>query len=118
MVKPPGASCAMPVGRDTAITHVAESCLETVAMDQYTGDDPRFQGKTRLEAAVLSLAEDATMDAAARTEFLDRIMGKPKQRIDNTNVNITLSGFLNALARDEGVLEAEEVEPPEERMFS
>lgn len=101
VVRPPGATCPIPVNRDVNISEIAESCLEVVARDKYTGDDPRFQNKTRLEAAVLSLADDATEDPAARTEFLDRVMGKPRQRNENTNVNITLNGFLEQLARED-----------------
>jgi hypothetical protein len=101
IVRPPGANCPIPVNRDVNISEIAESCLEVVARDKYTGDDPRFQNKTRLEAAVLSLAEDATEDPQARTEFLDRIMGKPRQRNENTNVNISLTGFLEQLARED-----------------
>lgn len=101
IVRPPGSKCPIPIGKDTNISQIAESCLETVASDKYTGDDPRFQGKTRLEAAVLSLAEDAPHDPQARTEFLDRVMGKPRQRVDSTNLNVTLSGFLEQLAEEE-----------------
>jgi len=123
LVRPPGATCPMPVGKDTAIMPIAESILETVAMDRYDGPDPRFQGKTRLEATVLSLALDAPHDPSARTEMLDRIMGKPKQRIDSTNFNINLSGFLDALAEAEAeTLDATftpelDDDPDEEDMF-
>ena len=101
IIRPPGATCPIPVNRDVNISEIAESCLEVVARDKYTGDDPRFQNKTRLEAAVLSLAEDATEDPAARTEFLDRIMGKPRQRNENTNVNISLTGFLEEYPKEQ-----------------
>lgn len=101
LVHPPGADCPMPVGRDVDISKVAETQLETIVRDPYRGDDPRFQGKSRLEATLLSLADDAPHDPQARTELLDRVMGKPKQRVDNTNVNITLSGFLQQVAEKE-----------------
>ena len=108
----------MPVGRDTSISQIAESCLETVAQDKYDGDDPRFQGKTRLEAAVLSLAKDATLDADARREFLDRIMGKPKQRVDSVNVNMNLNDYLKQIADEENkAIEAEFVANDLEDMF-
>ena len=101
LIKPPGATCPMPVGRDTDISQIAESCLEAVAQDKYDGPDPRFKDKTRLEATVLSLAMDAPHDPDARREFLDRTMGKPKQRIDSTSLNVTLTGFLEQLAEEE-----------------
>ena len=124
LIKPPGATCPMPVGKDTAILPIAEAILETVAMDQYDGLDPRFKGKTRLEATVLSLALDAPHDPSARTEMLDRVMGKPKQRIDSTNFNINLSGFLEQLAEAEAeTLEATftpdpDPDNPDEDMFA
>jgi hypothetical protein len=97
LVRPPGADCPMPVGRDVDISKVAETQLETIVRDPYPGDDPRFQGKSRLEATLLSLADDAPHDPEARKELLDRVMGKPRQRVDSTNVNITLSGFLQEI---------------------
>jgi len=40
IVRPPGANCPIPVNRDVNISEIAESCLEVVARDKYTGDDP------------------------------------------------------------------------------
>lgn len=120
LIKPPGATCPMPVGRDTDISQIAESCLEAVAQDQYDGPDDRFTGKTRLEATILSLAMDAPHDPDARREFLDRTMGKPKQRIDSTSLNVTLTGFLEQLAEEEAkTVDAEFTATPddEEDMF-
>ena len=97
VVRLPGATCPIPVGRDTDISKMAETHLETIASDMYDGDDPRFINKSRLEAAILSLADDAPHDPDARKEFLDRVMGKARQKIDTTNVNLTLSGFLSQL---------------------
>lgn len=117
IIRPPGAACPIPVNRDVNISELAESCLEVAARDLYTGEELRFQGKTRLEAAVLSLAEDATEDPSARTEFLDRMMGKPRQRNENTNVNITLTGFLEQLAAEER--QTVDITPaPEEELLS
>ena len=101
LVQPPGATCPMPIGRDTDISQLAEQHLSTVAEDLYSGDNPKFEGKTRLEVAVLSLAEESAYDPAARTEFLNRIMGKPRQKIDTTSVNINLSDFLGQLAKED-----------------
>lgn len=115
LVRPPGADCAMPIGRDVDISKVAETQLETIVRDIYTGDDVRFVGKSRLEATLLSLADDAPHDPDARRELLDRVMGKPRQRVDATNVNITLSGFLQQIAEAE-VIDVTP-EPDDEEMF-
>ena len=56
----------------------------------------------------MSLAEDSTLSAEARTEFLDRVMGKPKQRTENFNVNASLQDILRQYA-EEDTLEVEEV---------
>lgn len=107
----PGATCPIPVGRDTDISKMAETHLETIALDMYDGDDPDFEGKSRIEVAILSLAKDSAIDPIARKEFLDRTMGKPRQRIDNTNVNLTLSGFLSELdAQDDDIPRQEVVD--------
>ena len=107
IIIPPGSSTPIPIGKDTNITKLAESQLETVARDLYTGDDKRFKGLSRLEAALLSLGEDAPHDADARKEFLDRILGKPKQRIDSTHVSLDLTSFLSNLVAEENAVEVE-----------
>lgn len=101
LVKPPGAKCPFPVNRDTSLAELANRGLETVAQEMYDGDDVRFMGKTRLEATLLSLAFDAPHDPQARTEFLDRAMGKPKQRVDNMNLNVNLVGYLDQFIAEE-----------------
>ena len=110
VVRPAGTDWVVPVGRDTDLSKCAESCLETIVRDEYRGEDPRFQGMSRLEATLLSLAEDAPHDPQARTELLDRVMGKPRQKVDTTSVNLTLTGFLREVAEKEKAL-------PEEEMF-
>ena len=107
LVTPPGSTVPIPIGKDTNITKLAESHLETVARDLYQGDDKRFKGKTRLEAALLSLGDDASSDPDARKEFLDRILGKPKQRIDSTQVSLDLTSFLSNLVAEENAVEVE-----------
>lgn len=87
---------------------MAEKSLDVVARDKYTGDDVRFKGKSRLTVALETLAEDSSTDPKARTEFLDRVMGKPKQRVDQTNVNVNLVGWLGQLAEQDGqIIDAE-----------
>lgn len=101
VIRPPGSTLPIPVGRDTDIAKKAQTCLETVANDLYIGQDERFIGKTKLEAAVLSLADAATVYESARTEFLDRVMGKPKQRVDSTTITMDLTSFLRQLAEED-----------------
>jgi hypothetical protein len=92
------------------LSKCAEECLETAVREEYSGNDPRFVGKTNLEATMWSLVLDAPHDPQARTELLDRAMGKPRQKVDTTSVNLTLSGFLREVAEKEKAL-------PEEEMF-
>jgi len=101
VVRPPGSTVPIPVGRDTDMAKEAEACLETIASDMYDGDDIRFIGKSRLEATVLSLAEDAPHDSDARKEFLDRVMGKPRQRVESTTVTVDLTDYLQQLVEEE-----------------
>ena len=101
VVRPPGSTVPIPVGRDTNISKTAETCLETIAQDLYTGGEVEFIGKTRLEVAVLSLAMASAYDADARKEFLDRIMGKPKQRVDSTVITASLTEYLQQLVEED-----------------
>lgn len=98
------------VGKDTNLSEMAEKCLETVAMDKYDGDDPSYFGKTRLETAVLSLGRDAAVDPRARTEFLDRIIGKPTQKVESKSMNLTLYGFLDQVVAEEAIASVVEEE--------
>lgn len=91
----------VPVRRDTNIEQIAAEKLESVALDQYDGDDPDYEGKTRLEAAVLSLAQDSATSPQARTEFLDRIMGKPKLKTESVVTTLNLNDYLTQLAAEE-----------------
>ena len=107
IIRPKGASVPIPIGQDLDLAKVAETHLQTIAQDMYDGDDPKYEGMTRLEVAILSLARDAATDPDARKEFLDRSMGKPRQRVDSMNVNVTLQGFLEQLAdEDDNIVDA------------
>jgi len=112
--------CPIPSNTDVSLAELAEKSLDVLARDQYSGDDERFKGKSNLAAALQSLVEDSTTDPKARTEFLDRSMGKPKQRVDQTNVNVNLTGWLGQLAeQDSEILDAEFSTPGDsaEEMF-
>jgi len=108
LVTQPGSSVPIPVGSETDIAQKANKCFETVVSQMYDGDELEFIGLTVLEAVVQSLAKDAPHDADARREFLDRVMGKPKQRVDSTAVTVDLTSFLYQLIKDE-----KQHEPPE-----
>ena len=95
------AGVPIPVRRDTGIEQIAAECLETVAKDKYDGDIPEFVGKTRMEVAVLSLGQDSATDPKARTEFLDRIMGKPKQKTEALVTTLNLNDYLLRLAEED-----------------
>ena len=97
----PGSAVKFPVGRDFTVAELAESSLETTVRDEYTGSDLRFMGMTRLDAAVLSLVEDATEFPGARSELLDRIMGKPRQRVDAQVVTFSLTDYLTQLVEED-----------------
>ena len=101
LIEQPGSAVPIPVGSETDIAQKANKCFETVVSQPYDGDELEFLGLTRLEAVVLSLAKDAPHDADARREFLDRVMGKPKQRVDSTAVTIDLNTFLYQLIQEE-----------------
>jgi len=101
VVRPPGSSVAIPVGRDTDLARVAQECFQTIATDTYTGDDLKYLGMSRIEAAIFSLAEDAPTNPEARREFLDRAMGKPTQKVNTTSVTVDLTGLMQQFAEED-----------------
>jgi len=104
VVRPPGSTVPIPVGRDTNLAQKAENCLETVANDEVPSTletNVEDIGKTYLEMAIIKLARAAMVDADARKEFLDRSMGKPKQRVDSTTVTVNLTDYLQQLVEEE-----------------
>lgn len=89
----------VPVGSATSIEKIASQSLEDEALQDYDGPVAEFEGKNNLQAAIATLARDAAMgDAKARTELLDRILGKPVQRTDINSKSVTLVGFLDQLS--------------------
>jgi len=70
-------------------------------LQQHIIPDPSFYGKSIGEVLLLQLANEAINgDAKARTEMLDRTMGKPKQSVDATVTTMTFNDFLEASAMD------------------
>lgn len=78
--------------------------------DPITGQthiEPRFVGLTNIEVAAIRQAERSAEGELESLKFLtDRVLGKAKQQIDTTNVNISLNDFLSSMS--EQVAEAEE----------
>lgn len=59
------------------------------------------QQMSALQLAAESLAKRAAMgDAPSVTEFFDRIMGKPKQTIENQNINVTIDDILTQTRKE------------------
>lgn len=110
IVRHPVNGIPIPVRRDMGMEQIATECLESVATDQYDGDDKTFEGKTRIEAAVLSLAQDSTVDPRARTEFLDRIMGKPKIKTEALVTTLNLNDYLTQLAAEDDFEHAQAID--------
>lgn len=59
---------------------------------------PRFQGLTNIEVAAIKAAERASRGDIETLKFLvERLQGKPKQQVENTNVNISLTDLLKSI---------------------
>jgi hypothetical protein len=92
----------VPVGKTETLEQIAARSIETNALAEYGGDDLRFYGRNNIDVAIATLIEDATNGLpAARTELLDRVLGKPLQRQDIRSQNVTLVGFLDRIAEEE-----------------
>jgi hypothetical protein len=102
----------IPVGKSTSLENVASKSLEDVCLESYEGTNLDLHGKNNLQAAVASLVKAAADgDPDARTELLDRVLGKPLQRQVVDSRNVTLIGFLDQVRAAEGPIpKAEEVD--------
>jgi len=118
IIRQPGSTVPIPVGRETDIAQKANIYFSDVVDKKYEGDDLDLLGLTLLEATILTLAKDAPHDADARKEFLDRVMGKPKQRVDSTAVTVDLNTFLHQLAEmeDKDIPVAEVIEDGQQEL--
>lgn len=98
-----------------SLEELANSSLADEATAPYDGKRFELYGKNRLQAAIATLAEDASNgDPVARKELLDRVLGKPLQRQDIKQTSVTLVGFLDQLATEEGIIvDADQSNPPE-----
>ena len=92
----------MPVGKTMSLEEIASNSLESNALAEYDGPLFRLYGRTNLDAAIMTLVEDAANGHdEARKELLDRVMGKPLQRQDIRSQNVTLVAFLDQIAEAE-----------------
>lgn len=70
---------------------------------RYVIPDPLYVGKSVGEVLLLQMASDAINgNEKARTELLDRVMGKPKQSVDATVTTMTFNDFLEMSAMEAG----------------
>jgi hypothetical protein len=81
--------------------------------EQY--DEERFRGMTNAEVGAIKLAENyARGDIESAKYLLDRVLGKPKQQVEQLSVNASYAEFLEELARQQNQnqqIEVTEVEP-------
>lgn len=102
-----------PIGRPVPQKEQIKNLLLAAAGSEYKGiwdpeletfvmPDPRFEGASIIEVAIMQLADRAAAgDAKAITELLDRTIDKPRQGIDAVTVTGTYSEFLENLAKQE-----------------
>ena len=99
----------VPVGKSTSLENVANESLETQCLETYEGPKLELHGKNNLQAAIATLITDAANgEPNARTELLDRVLGKPTQKQIIDSRNVTLIGFLDQIRSTEVVKEEDE----------
>jgi len=76
--------------------------LLKIAQDlPYNGNDPQLKGLTQGEAMIINLSRDAADgDQWATNVILDRIVGKPQQKIQSVSLHGDLNEFLDMVAED------------------
>lgn len=83
---------------------VTESVFHNALLEVYEGEDPKFWGKTKLEAGMSLLADRVSAgDPSEINNVLNRVLGLPKQSTENVNVNAntTLAEFLKTIHNKE-----------------
>jgi len=61
-------------------------------------DDPELEGLTNIEAAAIQQAKKAAKGDLEATKFvIERLIGKPKQQIEQTTLTMTLKDYLATL---------------------
>lgn len=60
--------------------------------------DPKYEGKTMVEVAIIRRFEAAAAgDANAYKDVMDRVLGKPKQALESVNMNLSYTEMLDML---------------------
>lgn len=78
--------------------------------------DKGHNNQTRLENVadrLISIATHAEKDndaISAANAILDRLIGKPKQQVENFTVTATLNDFLSTMRQDDSIIDVEEEE--------
>ena len=78
--------------------------------------DKGHNNQTRLENVadrLISIATHAEKDndaISAANAILDRLIGKPKQQVENLTVTATLNDFLSTMRQDDSIIDVEEEE--------
>lgn len=66
--------------------------------DDVLGICPDFYGLSYMEVAAIRLAKRAAMgDKEATSMLLDRTVGRPKQSVESTNLNMTYQEYLESI---------------------
>lgn len=70
-------------------------------MQEYVIDDPRFIGLTCQEVVTMKALENALRgDRQAIVDWMDRMIGRPKQAVESLTVSATYTDYLNMLEKE------------------
>lgn len=94
----------IPKAKYNDILETAMSAPYTGYVDPVHGElviEPHLVGKTMIEATLYHVAQSAAQGNPKSIEFVfDRLLGKPKQAIESTNLNMSYQDFLDSIAAD------------------
>lgn len=78
-----------------------QALLRKVLDLPYDGSDPSLVGLSNGEAMIINMARDAASgDHDARTQVLDRLLGRPQQNIKSVTLSGDLNEFLDKVAAE------------------
>lgn len=109
----------VPIRFDRSADIRLKDLMREVSNLPYDGEDPRFAGLTKGEAAIVQLVNAAANgDPDARREYLDRLMGRPVQNVKSLTLRASLEDFLDEIDRDPDAppLPATPVDPNDPRL--
>ena len=94
------------VNPEATLRTLLRTCLDL----PYDGSDPTLKGLSQGEAMVINMTRAAAEgDSDARTQVIDRFLGRPKQSIESVSLTGDLNEFLDKVAK-ETKIETVEVE--------